>query len=127
MLDVDEIELTAVRNAFCMLVARWRLTQSEVRDLLGETSCRQLEGRILPDVLSADAETRVRLLLRLDSALERLAQGADVAAQLRSDRSGAGATPLAMLGSLPVLRSAVRSAERECRDDRPARWANKIG
>ena len=113
MLDVNDAELAAVRSSFCMLVARWRLTQSEVRDLLGEHSDRFVEGRILPDVLGHESETRMRLLLRLEGALERLSSGADVCAQLRSYRFGTGTTLLAALSSLPALRAAVRSAERE--------------
>lgn len=116
MLDVNDVELAAVRSSFSMLVARWRLTQSEVRELLGDDTGRFVEGRILPDVLGHDAETRVRLLLRLEGALERLAAGADVSKQMRSARFGAGVTPLAALSSLPFLRAAVRSAERECTD-----------
>lgn len=114
MLDVNDAELTAVRSSFCMLVARWRLTQGEVRDLLGEHSNGFVEGRILPDVLGHESETRMRLLLRLESALEHLAAGADVSAQMRSNRFEAGVTPLAALSSLPALRAAVRLAEREC-------------
>ena len=114
MLDVNDAELMAVRSSFCLLVARWRLTQSEVRDLLGEPSERFLAGRVLPDVLGHDAETRMRLLLRLESALNHLADGADVSAQMRSNQFGAGVTPLAALSSLADLRAAVRLAEREC-------------
>jgi hypothetical protein len=114
MLDVDDAELTAVRGSFCMLVARWRLTQGEVRDLLGEHSNRFVEGRVLPDVLGHESETRMRLLLRLESALEHLAAGADVCAQMRSNRFESGITPLAAISSLPALRAAVRLAEQEC-------------
>ncbi len=114
MLDVNDAELAAVRSSFCMLVARWRLTQVEIRDLLGEHSGLFVEGRILPDVLGRDAETRMRLLLRLEGALEHLAEGADVCAQMRSNRLGAGPTPLSTLSSLAVLRAAVRLAESQC-------------
>ena len=114
MIDVNDAELAAVRSSFCMLVARWRLTQGEVGDLLGDESSRFLEDRVLPDVLGHEAETRMRLLLRLAAALEHLAGGADVSAQMRSDPFGAGVTPLTVLSSLDELRAAVRMVERQC-------------
>lgn len=112
MLDCGAIELAVIRREFSHLIARWRLTQSEVRDLLGEEQEHLVAECIVPGVLGRDAETRVRLLLRLDAALECLAEGAEVAGVVRSNRFAGGTSLLSTLSSLPDLRAAVRLAEK---------------
>ena len=79
MTNPDDVELAAIRSSFCFVIARWRLTQSEVAMLLGQTHRTIPTGRILPDVLDKAAERRLRLLVRLDQAMEHIAPGGDIA------------------------------------------------
>ena len=83
MIAINESELLAVRQDFCLLVARWRLTQAEVAALLGSEASGAGAGRVLPDVLDSSAEHQVRLLIRLDKALSALLPDADLATSLR--------------------------------------------
>lgn len=110
MLNADEAELAAVRRAFCLLMARWRLTQGEVRRLLG-VSDELPRNKVLPDVLNVDFETRVRLLLRLDQALQQLYPEADIGSQLRSSLVSSDFPSLDALHDLSALRSAIVFAD----------------
>lgn len=108
----EALELAAVRSDFCGLVGRWRLTQGELRRLLGDR--REWRGdRVLPGALDARGETAVRLLLRLDRALDGgLHVADDLADWIRMHVPGSGVpTPLDAMADLPVLRAMVREAE----------------
>ncbi len=110
MLTAEFVELAAVRASFSHLVARWRLTQGELGHLLSRSPVSS-SGRVLPDELGPSGETRVRLLLRLDRALARMCDGADVGGLLRSPDPTTGHAPLDDLDDLAVLRAVVRLAE----------------
>lgn len=109
-MDAGEAELMAIRSQFCIVVARWRLTQSDLRVILGQSAGLFVEGRILPNHLSSDAERRMRLLVRLDSGLTRRFPDDDIGNLIRQTDSF-GARPLDMLGELSDLRLAVALAE----------------
>ena len=112
MMDASNAELTAIRGEFCLLVARWRLTQVELHALLGGGSSPIAEGRVLPDVLVDDAERRMRLLLRLDKALQQLAPDLEVAVCLRDQTGQAdGLTPLDSLRDILQLRRTLARVE----------------
>lgn len=110
-IDPGEAELASVRSQFCTVIARWRLTQADLRALLGQTAGPFVEGRVLPDEMTSDAERRMRLLVRLDSGLERRFASDDVALRIRQSDSF-GRTPLQLLADLADLRLAVMLAER---------------
>lgn len=108
----EALELAAVRSDFCGLVGRWRLTQGELRRLLGDRPS-WCGDRVLPGALDARGETTVRLLLRLERALDRgLSAAEDLADWIRMHVPGSGVpTPLDAMADLPVLRAMVREAE----------------
>ncbi len=119
MISTDDVELLAVRSSFCFLVARWRLTQSDVAKLLGETAGPFPQSRILPDVLDSPAESRMRLLIRLDQALTHLTPDDDIAMRLRDGSAMEGSsTTLDALHNELTLRAAIRIAEKLI-EDRP--------
>lgn len=116
MLTADFVELAAVRASFGFLVARWRLTQGELGSLLSVPDAPSA-GRVLPDGLDASAETRMRLLLRLDRAIAAMCDDADVGALLREPERHGAPRPLDDLADLGLLRAAVGVAE-GCGTDR---------
>ena len=112
MINANDAELLAVRSSFCFTVARWRLGQSDLANLLGETTAVFGRGRVLPDTLDAAAETRIRLLVRLDQALSFLMPGDDVGRRLRDGTALGGILPrLAAFHDMRALRGALRTAE----------------
>lgn len=110
--SAEELELRAVRSRFCSLVADWRLTQGELRPLLGLEADWRLD-HVIPDALGERAETAMRLLLRLDAGLGRVVgAGVQAADWLRTpDHALAGEMPVVALSNLHVLRAVVRAAE----------------
>lgn len=118
MIDTDTADLMAVRSSFCFVIARWRLTQSEVAMLLGSTAGPVSNGRVLPDLLDSAAERRLRLLIRLDRAFDRMCADDDVAVRIRTPNFlENGVTPLEALADERVLRAAIAIAEE--RADQP--------
>lgn len=115
-MDVHDVELAAVRRAFCMLVARWRLTQAELRTLLSSADVAAPPGRVLPDDVDAEGERRMRLLLRLDAAFARLTAGGDVGARLRGWRAAKEEGPLGFLSDARSLWVVTVMAERAAQD-----------
>lgn len=112
MTDPDTAELMAIRSAFCLVIARWRLTQSEVAMLLGDTAGPFPAGRVLPDTLDGAAERRLRLLVRLDLAFGRICPDDDVASRLRMPSApGDAVTSLQTLADERVLRATIGMAE----------------
>ncbi len=120
VMDPGESELAAIRSRFCLVVARWRLSQAELRSILGESAGPVEQGRVLPNVLDSNAEQRMRLLVRLDSALHGRSTVDDFAIRLRETGSLMdGPTPLEMLADLADLRLAVALAEIDQNCDLP--------
>lgn len=119
MIDTDTTDLMAVRSSFCFVIARWRLTQSEIAMLLGSTAGAVPAGRVLPDLLDSAAERRLRLLIRLDRAFERICADDDVAVRIRTPNCLAnGVTPLEALADERVLRATIGMAEEHFEDTR---------
>lgn len=112
-IDAGELELAAIRRQFCNVIARWRLTQAELRSILGQCVDPIAEGSVLPSRLNADAERRMRLLVRLDNALDKHSPDRDVALMMRQADSF-GHIPLELLAELTDLRLAVALAEEAC-------------
>ena len=113
MLDAGEIDLTAVRTAFCIVVGGGRLAQGEVAGLLGLGDDGVPVGRVLPDVLDVRGETTVRLLVRADAGLARLMPDLEeLVSWLRSEAAAYdGRSPLAAFRDLADLRAVVRVLE----------------
>jgi len=109
-MDPGEAELAAIRSQFCIVLARWRLTQADLRLVLGESAGPFENEHVLPNNLSSDAERRMRLLVRLDNGLLRSFPDEDVASHLRQPDSF-GRIPLEVLSDLADLRLAVALAE----------------
>lgn len=111
-MDPGEAELAAIRSQFCLVVARWRLTQSDLRLILGEGMEPCPECRILPNWLTADAERRMRLLVRLDNALLRRSPDGGIATPLKeANLLRHGRIRLDVLADLAALRSMIAWAE----------------
>lgn len=103
-------EYDAMRRRFGGLVGRWRVTPSEAAALAGcgeGDLSRFLSGRL---ALSAMSETRVRLLLDLADALDRLLPLTTNAADwLRTDAADCGGEePLGFLSGATAGIRAVR-------------------
>lgn len=101
------------------VVARWRLTQAEVRSLLGLT--RSACSEIVPGHLDAAAEWRADLIVRVDRALfAAFGDVAEVCAWVRSPSRALGSrTPLEAMAN-PTAFVAC------CRNLRSPPWPNLV-
>jgi hypothetical protein len=112
MIDAGDVELKAVRAEFSLLIARWRLTQAELQSLLGADASEFTSGRVLPDVLDRSGETRLRLLLRLDVAFQRLGLELQITSYLRGPAElNDEISLLDSLSNLQVLRRTIAMVE----------------
>lgn len=106
----DELEWKGVVGRFAGLVADWRLDRAEASRLLGLDDPSGWPE--LGDVLGADAEHRLRLLVNLDVALRVALVPGSLPSWLRDDVLGDGVTPLEFLSQGIVHIRAMHAAAR---------------
>ncbi len=124
LIDPGDAELLAIRSQFCLLVARWRLTQADLSVILGETIGSFPKGRILPDWINANAEQRIRLLVRLDDALRHRSKDGDITAAPREvNLLESGTVPIHLLADLRALRAAIAWAESDDEEPNAREWS----
>lgn len=101
--DTRDATDLSLRRDFCNVIAKWRLTQAEVRMVLALKT--PSAGVVQPCDLGPDAVLRAELLVELDLGLQALLGDIDrVSAWLRMPaRPFAGATPLEAMGDLDAL------------------------
>lgn len=101
--DTRDATDPSLRRDFCNVIAKWRLTQAEVRMVLALKT--PSAGVVQPCDLGPDALLRAELLVELDLGLQALLGDIDrVSAWLRTPaRPFAGATPLAAMGDVDAL------------------------
>ena len=98
------------RRRFCIVVSRWRLTQAEVRSILGVPEGHDGMG-ICPGLLDRRASRRMAAMVELDDALcDALGIDRTVAWLRRPSRSLDGVTPIEAMVDPVVLRALVQVA-----------------